>query len=506
MQIRQLISKLSPRNWAMVGGAGLVVIAFFYVLMSIASQPSYTLLQAGINPSQTGQITSTLASKGIGYQIQNGGTAIAVNPSQVAQARIALAGAGLLGSQQPGMNLFNNVPLGQSNFQSQIMYQRALEGQLANSIQTIQGISSAQVQLVLPDPQSELFASNSTPSSAAVLIADTGSLDPNAVKGIASLVAGSVPSLSTDKVTITDQTGALLWPTANGGTTGLLSKQQAESRYDSTEAAAVDALLATTLGPGKAEVQINADLNTNESSLNSLTYTNKGVALQSHKETETLKGPGTAIGGVAGTTTPGYAATGGSGASNYKHVIADNTYGVDKTITHSVISPGAINRQSVSVLVDKSVPASELPSLRSAVAAAVGLNAKRGDTLAFGQIAFAKLTPTTTPAASSPTAMLKYAKTGAIALGSIIFLFFMRRLLRRREHESLAGQPTWLRELEAPRTLAAFEHGGIGELDEATRVMQLRPPVNVARQQIEDLVDRDPDRVAQQVRAWMAED
>jgi flagellar M-ring protein FliF len=511
MQIRQILSKLTPRNWAMLGGAGLIVIVFFYVLMSLASAPSYTILQAGINPSQTGQITSTLASKGIAYEIQNGGTAIAVQPSQVAQARIALAGAGLLGSQQPGMSLFNNQSLGQSNFQQQITYQRALEGQLANTIQTIQGISSAQVQLVLPDPQSELFAANSTPSSAAVLVTDTGSLDPSSVKGIAQMVASSVPSLTAEKVTITDQTGALLWPTSSSGTTGLLSKQQAESRYDSTEAAAVDALLATTLGPGKAEVQINADLNTNQTSLNSLTYAKKGVALQSHKETETLKGPGSASGGLAGTTagatggaaTPAYAASGTSGASNYKHVISDNTYGIDKTITRSDISPGAINHQSVSVLIDKSVPAAEIPSLKSAVAAAVGLSAKRGDTLAFGQIAFAKQKPIATPSSSSPMSMLKYAKTGAIALGAIVFLFFMRRLLRRRESEALAGQPTWLRELEAPRSLATFE---TGELDEPTRVMQLRPPVNVARQQIEDLVERDPDRVAQQVRAWMAED
>ena len=489
----------------MVGGAAAITIIFFYVLMQMASQPSYTILQAGINPSQTGQITSTLAAKGISYQVENGGTAIAVQPSQEAQARIALASAGLLGGQQPGMSLLNNAPLGQSDFQQQITYQRALEGQLANTIQTIQGISSAQVQLVLPNPQSELFASSSTPSSAAVLIDDNGNLDSNAVKGIASLVANSVPSLSPNKVTITDQTGAMLWPTSAAGATGLLSKQQAESRYDSTEAMAVDALLATTLGPGKAEVQVNADLNTNASTSDSLTYAKKGVPITQQKQTETLKGPGSANGGVSGTTSPSYAST-GSGTSNYKDVTSNTSYGVDKTVTHSVISPGAINRQSVSVLVDKTVPATELPALRSAVAAAVGLNAKRGDTLSFGQIAFAKLTPTTTPASSSPLGMLKYAKDGAIALGSIVFLFFMRRLLRRREHESLAGQPTWLRELEAPRTLAAFEADGVGELDGPTSVMQLKAPVNVARRQIEDLVERDPDRVAQQVRAWMAED
>ena len=73
-------------------------------------------------------------------------------------------------------------------------------------------------------------------------------------------------------------------------------------------------------------------------------------------------------------------------------------------------------------------------------------------------------------------------------------------MLKRRERENFAGQPTWLRELEAPRSLASLERGA------DTEVMALRPPVNIARLQVEDLVARDPDRVAQQMRAWMAEE
>jgi flagellar M-ring protein FliF len=84
-----------------------------------------------------------------------------------------------------------------------------------------------------------------------------------------------------------------------------------------------------------------------------------------------------------------------------------------------------------------------------------------------------------------------------------VFLFFTSRMLRRRETEAFAGQPTWLRELEAPRTLASVE---AEQIDQPTRIMQLRAPVNVAKKQVEDLVERDPDRVAAQVRAWMTED
>lgn len=503
MSIRQLTAKLSPRGWAVLGGSAAVAIVFFYILYSMASQPSYTTLAAGIDPSQTGKITASLDAKGIAYQIQNNGTAIAVQSGQTAQARIALASAGLLGSQQPGMSLFDNQSLGQSNFQQQVTYQRALEGQLANTIQTIQGVSSAQVQLVLPDPQSQLFASNSTPTSAAVLLSDNGTLDPTAVKGIAQLVASSVPNLTADKVTITDSTGQLLWPTSDTSAGGsMMTKENVQARYDSTMAAQVNGLLATTLGPGKAEVQVTADVNANQATTDSLVYAKKGVPLTQTKQTETLTGTGAAPTGVAGTTgtIPGYATTTGNGNNNYRNLTSNTTYGVNKTVTHATIAPGAVNRQSVSVLIDRSVPASEIPALRSAVAGAVGLQPGRGDTLSFGQVAFHGAQPT---AAGPGTAssMTKYIKYGLTALGALLFLVFVTRLLKRREHETIAGQPKWLRELESPRPLAAFEAE-----DEATRVMQLRSPVNVAKRQIEDLVEREPDRVAQQLRAWMAED
>ena len=127
-------------------------------------------------------------------------------------------------------------------------------------------------------------------------------------------------------------------------------------------------------------------------------------------------------------------------------------------MTHSTIAPGAVNSQTVSVLVDKSVPASAIPAIKSAVAGAVGLSAKRGDTLSISQIAFAK--PATIKASpTSPSKMLGYAKYGVIGLGALLFLFFMRRNLKRREREVFGGQPTWLRELETPRPLAALAAG-----------------------------------------------
>jgi flagellar M-ring protein FliF len=327
-------------------------------------------------------------------------------------------------------------------------------------------------------------------------------LDSSAVKGIAQLVSSSVPGLSLDKVTITDSTGQLLWPTSSlGGGGTATSKQAAETQYDSEMAAQVDSVLAQTLGPGKAQVQINADLNANQATSDSLVYATKGVPLTQQKQTEALTGTGGTTGGVAGAI-PTVAATGASGNSNYKNTNTNTTFGVNKTVTHEVVAPGAVNRQTVSVLIDKSVPASALPAIKTAVAGAVGLNAKRGDSLAVSQLAFAK-PAAATPAAAGSAKMIGYAKYAVIGLGALLFLFFMTRMLKRREKETF-GQPTWLRELETPRRLAALEGPG-GE--DPTEVRQLRTPAAaLPKRQVEQLVEREPDRVAQQVRAWMSED
>jgi flagellar M-ring protein FliF len=497
------VRRLSPKGWAMVGGAFAAAVVFIVLVMHFASAPSYSTLETGIDPSQTGKITSTLSTQGIPYQLQNGGTAIAVESGKTAQARVALAGAGLLNNSQPGFSLLDKQSLGQSNFQQQVTYERALEGQLASTIETIDGISSAQVNLVIPDSQDQLFSDQSQPATASVLLSGSNNLQPGAVRGIAQLVASSVPGLSINKVTITGASGAELWPSnssGNGGG-GLPAEEAAEQKYDSSMSTEVEAMLAQTLGVGKAQVVVNATLNANRATQEQLIYGKQGTILNADTSNETLKGTGSAAGGTSGTTSniPAYSTgSGSSGNSNYKNSSNRNQYGVDKTITHSVIAPGAIQRQSVSVLVNSSVPASELKTIKSAVSNAVGLNTKRGDQISVSQLKFAPVSTTTVkPAKANP--MMKYAKYGILGLGAIIFLFFMMRAIKKREKDSF-GQPKWLSELESPRPLAALE------ASTPVEVSSLQPHIGVARKQIEDLVQRDPDLVAQHLRAWMAEE
>ncbi|MGH2864246.1 MAG: flagellar basal-body MS-ring/collar protein FliF [Solirubrobacteraceae bacterium] len=508
MPAAALVSRLTPRGWLIAGAATVVSILFVYLFIDTVSKPSYTTLVSGVEPSQTGKMTSTLAAQGISYELQSSGTAIAVQSNESAKARVALAGANLLGNTQPGFSLFEKQSLGESNFQQQVTYQRALQGQLEETIDSVQGVSGAQVELVLPSSQNQIFGENQNASSAAVLLSGTSSLSASSVRGIAQLVASSVSGLQLDKVTITDASGELLWPQSGGAGGGSgTSVQETEQRYDQSTEASLDAMLAQTLGPGKAQVLVYANMNVNQTTKESLEYGKAGTPLQQSKSVETLAGNGTSAGGTTGTAD--LTTTGSGGKSNYKHETTSSSLGVSKTVTHSTIAPGTVESQHVSVLLDKSVPASALPAIREAITNAAGIQAKRGDTISIGQVAFAK-SATSTPAASP----LGYAKYVLLGIAALLFLFFTTRSLRKRERETI-DEPVWLRELDAPMRLSELERETAPRTAVAMSAVApsngggaVSPRANDGesiREQVEQLVDREPDRVAQQLRSWMQE-
>jgi flagellar M-ring protein FliF len=371
-------------------------------------------------------------------------------------------------------------------------------------INGVEGVSGANVQLVMPEDT--LFASEQSPATASVMLqnqADT--LQPGAVRGIAQLTASSVKGLKTGNVTITDGSGQLLWPQGDGGGDAGVgaTKQAAEARYARQQESKVNAMLASTLGPGKAQVQISADLNVDKTNLKQLTYGKTGVPTKTTSDVEKLRGTGAASGGPAGTGSniPNYSSSGanGSGNSKYDHTVKTTEQAVDKQIKTVDVATGAINKLNVALVVDKSVPAATLASLKQTVAAAAGVQTARGDTIVATQMAFAKApTPKTGPV---PTTLLGPLKWVGLGLGALLFLFFMARGLRKREAESL-GTPAWLKEIEEPITLAQLEQTTV-----AGPPVGLPPRVpDASLHQLDQLMEREPERVAAQVKQWMAAD
>lgn len=495
-----LLANVTPRGRIVLALSAFALVVVLFFGMQMAGRPSYALVSTGMDPSETGKVAAALDEEGVKYELRNNGTALAVEKSQTAQARIVLAGKGLGGGSgtQPGFELFDKQKIGTSDFQQQVTYQRALEGQISKTIDQVQGVNGSQVRLVLADDQ--LFAESATPATAAVLLTGSSSaLEPTAVRGIAQLVSSSVKGLKLDNVSITDGAGELLWPRGEGGSGGSVSKQTVQARYEAQVEAGIAALLTRTVGPGKAEVQVSADVNADQATKDELTY-GESTPLKETTESEKLEGGAAGAGAASGTTAniPGVAQAGGANASagqGYDRKSTTRQFGVDKTVIRTKVAPGAVNKLNVALIVDKSVPAAELPALQKAVSSAAGIDADRGDTLAVSQIAFAKAAKVDAPSMSPAGGMIGYAKYGAAGLGLLAFMFFSARHLRRREGELLMREPNWLREIEAPTTLAQLERPRGSSLPERSE--------NPARQQIEELATREPERVAQQIRTWM---
>jgi flagellar M-ring protein FliF len=330
------------------------------------------------------------------------------------------------------------------------------------------------------------------------------SLEPGAVKGIANLVASSVEGLKTDSVTITDGSGQMLWPQGEGEGGTSVSKPAAEARYDSAMAAQLGAIIERTVGSGKAQVQVQSDLNVDAIERDELAYDRRGTPIEADTETERLRGGGGGGGGAAGAaanipTYAGAAAGGGGANSNYQRERDNTKFGVGKTVTRTKVAPGAVNRLDVALVIDPGVPAATRTQLEQAIGTAAGLNRERGDTIRTSVVPFAKETEAAAATAGPAAGMLGYAKWAGLGLASLLFLFFVTRALRKREQADLLGEPVWLRQIESPRAL-----GELGAGSEAPTLA--RSPALDRRTAVEQVVEKEPERVAQALRAWMAEE
>ena len=288
--LAQSFLKLPTRSKIAIGVSALGIVAVMFFMLRLASAPSYTTLAAGLAPSDTGKVTAALDAQGISYKLGSNGTSVAVRRPRWRRRASRSPSKGVATSalsSQKGFELFDTQKLGASDFQKKVTYQRALEGEIARTIQQVQGVQGAQVQLVLP--KDSLFADEATPATAAVMLpAPRTGLERGAVRGIAQLVASSVKGLKAENVTITDSTGQLLWPQGDGtaGAGGATSKLAAETRYETAMQASLNALLARTLGPGKARVQVKADLDVDKTTLSKVQVDGKPVAAKRRPTTE----------------------------------------------------------------------------------------------------------------------------------------------------------------------------------------------------------------------------
>lgn len=515
-----LINSMSMRGKIILAACAVAFLAAVLLVFRMASAPSYVTVMSGIDATRSAEITAALSAAGINGHLINAGTELQVPQGSEDKAVTALAQKGLSAGRRQGgfADTLDKQKLGASSIQQKVAYQRGLEGEIANSISAIAGVGNASVNLTLPDQTAFVGAEQQQGATAAVVLgADASALAPDAVRGIASIVANSVPQLKVADVTITDATGALVWPTGDagsgGGGTG--TKAAAEAARSRATEAQLNAFLDQTLGAGKARVHVNYDLNMDKVSQEQLAYAGKGPALRAEKATETLTGSGSVPGGTAGvqSNVPTYSgATGAAGGkNNYKQSSNKTDYAIGKTITKTDKASGAVNAMRIGLIYDTSLTTGKAaitqPALEAMVKNAAGFVPGR-DSLSSVAASFPR-TVAPKPATPLPPAMMGLVKGLAIGIGALLFLFLFSRYLKRRESDELLDEPSWLRQLPRPAEAQLIvpddmqSAGGVAAIQASTAASFANDP---RRRALQEVVDNEPERVAAHLRSWITED
>ena len=416
------------RTFALMVGVAAVV-GVMVVLWLWGQQPEYRVLFSNFADRDGGAIVSALEQMNVPYRFNEAGNALLVPVTQVHDTRLKLAAQGLPKGSGVGFELMEQQKFGASQFVEQINFQRALEGELARSIQSLAAVESARVHLALP--KDSVFVREQQKPTASVILNLRGSrgLDDAQVNAIVHLVASSVPSLPATNVTVVDQNGALLSEhskTANGqrlDTTQLKYIQQVQEDI----AKRIESILLPIAGAGNVRAEVSADIDFSRIEQAAEMYKPntkpENAAIRSQQSSENQSKQGTQAEGVPGaltnqppapataplTTNPTPAnaasssATENNGQSARESVV---NYEVDKTVSYTQQSVGTVKRLSVAVLVndksivDKAGKQSNMPwtdtektQITALVREAMGFNQERGDSLNVVTKAFVQAKP-----------------------------------------------------------------------------------------------------------------
>ena len=318
------------------------------LLVNWARRPDMTMLFQELQPAEASKITDKISAKGIPYELRDGGTAVYVPREQVYQLRLDLAKDGLPGNEQSGYKLFDDEKIGISPFVQNVNLKRALQDELAKSIQMVDGVLHARVHIVSPEQQ--LFATEEGQTSASVILRLRPGYRLNAtnIAAITHMVSGSVKGLKSDDVTIIDSEGNLLSSQSDSlMATGAGTVHDYRERVEQNLAKKVEDMLEMVLGPGRATVRVSAVVDMN--SVNTVTESyDPRSKVATKEETKTNKETDRSAAAAGGDTK----APPGTSKSDE---VSTTEYQVGKTIKQQVILPGAIKSLSVAALVDLSV-------------------------------------------------------------------------------------------------------------------------------------------------------
>ena len=506
-QILSIWQKLETRQKVTLAVSVVAFLVIFILFLSWASRPDYSLLYSNLSLEDAGQIVKKLKEDKIPYYIKNGGKAIFVPSSQVYETRLNLAMEGIPKGGQVGFEIFDNTGLiGMTNFMERVNYQRALQGELARTIESLDEIVAARVHLVLPD-KSPFIGEQSHPRASVVVKLRPGAmLRKDQIYGIAQLVTGSVESLKTQDVTIVDQSGSILFggEVNNPSSSFYLTTNQIQLKKEVENylASKVQSLLLPVVGPDKAVVKVDANLDFDQITRTEEHYDPEGKVVKSEvRREESKQGTGTVVGGTPGVKTnlgKGAILTAGNPGKETTEE-SELQYAVNKRIEHIIKGVGNIKRISVAVAVDgtykvgpdgkkKYIPRSarDIENLSSIVKQAVGYDETRGDKVSIINVPF--------DTSSKEEEQIYWQKVSrwellkhlpryiGIGLAAFILFFLLKTMTKIFTSTAQAPSPVAEQRIEK---VSPFE-------DEQW-----------LRQRVFQLAEKDPRKVAQIIKVWI---
>jgi flagellar M-ring protein FliF len=509
-QLGVLWARIGPGQQMIVVSLALILIVAFAIWIGVARQPDWALLYGGLEPTDAGQIIGELQGQEVPYKLKDSGKSILVPADRVDELRISLATGGFTPSGATGYELLDRTQLGLSDFLQRTNRSRAIEGELARTLMSLQEVRSARVHLTLPEP-TPFIAEQAEPAASVVLLLSPpgATLDRAKVAAVRTLVAGAIGTRNFDNITIIDQNMNLLTGPQETQPGALLpSQEEARRNYELQRGADIRMLLERAFGIGKVAVSFSCIMNFDQVQSESLQYepiqgTEHGV-LVSEEGTETSSSGQNTTGGVPGTESniPSYpAATGQPTESN--SATETKNYEVSSTHETRVMAPGTLTSQSVSVLIDSTgrdanTLASDKTEAEKLVAAAAGINTTTGDvvTVSFRQFDtslqqdLAQGQKSIFSSAMWQTAIRWIIV--ALAFGVLIWVIshFMKPL-----EGSFVGVPamaTATREVDLPPVELP--------MTDPAALEQLR-----IREEIERLIREDPSAAAKVVKTWLQE-
>jgi flagellar M-ring protein FliF len=388
----------------LAGGAALLVgVMVFFGRLLVT--PDYKPLMTGMEPADAQALAGRLAAKSIAYQISQDGKTVSVPGDKLDSSRLEVAAEGIPHSGRLGFELFDKLNWGQTEFDEKVNYQRALEGELERTIQTLRDVESVRVHLVMPTES--VFLDREREAKASVILRlRSRQLSQETERSIASLVSGAVDKLTPQNVTITDaDTNQPFISHRPGSPSDADLEDQLSRRLVST--------LEPVVGAQRIRASVNVDYDTSSSEENQETYDPKSAVAVTMQTSEEKTSGGETAGGVPGTASnvpnanPPAKSDEEADDTIQSSKTQNATYAVDKIVRHTLQPVGRIRRISAALLVDDAVDVQqvngkstetrrkrtpeELKQIEVLAAAAIGFDEKRGDTLAVQNLSFQQL-------------------------------------------------------------------------------------------------------------------